>query len=208
MSERPLFLDTSIMMINQYERNDCHSMRQATTHQTQFGALKFLSFEGATIQTRNEATDWFVCGAVNHSAGSFGERSSCCFARNMSRDFSVPKQPSKQWFYGWCSLRYEARSGASVPGCHHYRLPFGIFSVKRLMASSVCACSEMLPALHCHKTVAMKTPMSVSDTGQSLHWELGQFYMCPPESAQQPFSIGSGTEMKHRNLRCISVRVG
>src|SRR4029434_2941218 len=59
------------------------------------------------------------------------------------------------------------------------RLPFGIFSVKRLMASSVCACSEMLPALHCHKTVAIKTPMSVSDTGQSLHWEMGQFYMCP-----------------------------
>ena len=29
----------------------------------------------------------------------------------------------------------------------------------------------------------MKTPMSVSDTGQSLHWELGQFYMCPAESA-------------------------
>ena len=54
------------------------------------------------------------------------------------------------------------------------RLPFGIFSVKRSMASSVCACSEMLPALHCHK-LAMKTPMSVSDTGQSLHWEMGQF---------------------------------
>src|SRR4029434_3093314 len=33
------------------------------------------------------------------------------------------------------------------------------------------------------KTVAMKTPMSVSDTGQSLHWELGQFYMCPAKSA-------------------------
>ena len=32
-------------------------------------------------------------------------------------------------------------------------------------------------------TVAMKTPMSVSATGQSLHWELGQFYMCPTESA-------------------------
>src|SRR4029434_1924770 len=66
----------------------------------------------------------------------------------------------------------------------------------------------MLPALHCHKTVAMKTPMSVSDTGHSLHWELGQFYMCPTESAYRPCSIGSGTEMKHRNLRCISVRVG
>ena len=65
------------------------------------------------------------------------------------------------------------------------RLPLGIFSVKRLMASSVCACSEMLPALHCHNTVAMKTPMSVSDTGQSLHWELGQFYMCPTESVVQ-----------------------
>src|SRR4029434_4818877 len=59
------------------------------------------------------------------------------------------------------------------------RLPFGIFSVKRLMTSSGCACSEMLPARHCHNTVAMKTPMSVSDKGQSLHWELGQFYMCP-----------------------------
>src|SRR4029434_411889 len=85
-------------------------------NQTQCCARKFLSFEGATIQTQNEATDCFVRGAVNHSAGSFGERSSCCFARNMSRDFSVPKQPSKQWFYGWCSLR----SGASVSGCHHY----------------------------------------------------------------------------------------
>src|SRR4029434_10164846 len=37
----------------------------------------------------------------------------------------------------------------------------------------------MLHALYCHKTVAMKTPMSVSDSVQSLHWELGQFYMCP-----------------------------
>src|SRR4029434_8622302 len=79
-------------------------------NQTQCCALKFLCFEGATIQTRNEVTDWFVCGAVNHSAGSFGERSSCCFARNMSRDFFVPKQPSKQWVYGLCSLKYEVRS--------------------------------------------------------------------------------------------------
>ena len=120
------------MMINQYERN---SMRQATTNQTQCCALKFLCFEGATIQTRNES----VCGAVNHSAGSFRERSSCCFARNMSRDFSVPKQPSKQWFYGWCSLWFEARSGASVSGCHHYPqavrciyLPCGKFAHTRV----------------------------------------------------------------------------
>src|SRR4029434_3419072 len=63
------------------------------------------------------------------------------------------------------------------------RLPFGIFSVKRLMASSVCACSVKCCMLFTVKTVAMKTPMSVSDTGQSLHWELGQFYMCPAESA-------------------------
>src|SRR4029434_10012029 len=72
----------------------------------------------------------------------------------------------------------------------------------------LCLLCEMLHALHCHKTVAMKTPMSVSDTGQRLHWELGQFYMCPAESDSQPFSMGSGTEMKHANLRCISVRVG
>ena len=105
MSERPLFLDASIMMINQYERNDCHRMRYY------YGYYEPNASFYALIQTPNEATDWFVCGAVNHSAGSFGERSSCCFARNMSRDFSVPKQPLKQWFYGWCSLWYEARSG-------------------------------------------------------------------------------------------------
>src|SRR4029434_3287879 len=58
-------------------------------NQTQCCALKFLCFEGATIQTRNEAVpvavaapDWSVCGAVNHSAGSFRERRSCCFTRN------------------------------------------------------------------------------------------------------------------------------
>src|SRR4029434_7744953 len=84
------------------------------------------------------------------------------------------------------------------------RLLFVIFSVKRLMFA-FCLC---LPALHCHKTVAMKTPMSVSDTEQSLHWELGQFYMCPTDSDWRPCSIGSGTEIKRRNLRCISVRVG
>src|SRR4029434_10058559 len=45
------------------------------------------------------------------------------------------------------------------------RLPFGIFSVKRLIGwFCLCLLCEMLPALHCHKTVVMKTPMSVSDT--------------------------------------------
>ena len=49
----------------------------------------------------------------------------------------------------------------------------------------VCACSVkccLLSAVppflgqRCkHKTVAMETPMSVSDTGQSLHWKMGQF---------------------------------
>src|SRR4029434_2305010 len=85
------------------------------------------------------------------------------------------------------------------------RLPFGIFSVKMLVLF-VLACSSLsyqnrfqynryLTGPKCNaefgasfrhlsdKTVAMKTPMTVSDTGQSLHWELGQFYMCPTESA-------------------------
>ena len=49
----------------------------------------------------------------------------------------------------------------------------------------VCACSVICCLLSAvppflgqrckHKTVAMETPMSVSDTGQSLHWEMGQF---------------------------------
>src|SRR4029434_2703016 len=37
---------------------------------TQCVAGLFLWFEGATIQTQNEATDCFVRGAVNHSAGA------------------------------------------------------------------------------------------------------------------------------------------
>src|SRR4029434_1749802 len=73
-----------------------------------------------------------------------------------------------------CFVAFAARRDVLIFLCEIQPHFFGIFSVKRLMASSVCACSVMLPALHRHKTVAMKTPMSVSDTGQSLHWELGQ----------------------------------
>src|SRR4029434_5318302 len=65
--------------------------------------------------------------------------------------------------------------------CSHTfdRVPFGIFSVERLMASSVCACSVKCCMLFTVKTVAMKTPMSVSDTGKVYIGSWGSFTCAP-----------------------------
>src|SRR4029434_2051841 len=60
------------------------------------------------------------------------------------------------------------------------RLPFGIFSVKRLIGwFCLCLLCEMLPALHCHKTVVMKTPMSVSDRKKVYIGSWGSFTCAP-----------------------------